>query len=144
MSRTKADLGGRTAEIPCRTTHHHGSVLISLRNTDFDRTRSPGFSFSGQRVQLGSRNSCFCDKMLKYLVNFKMPQFLKETASHPRTDAAGPLQTGAESPHHHMCEQRGFQRREGRSRLRCLCWSGFFFPVQHAFMLSRVHLPLPF
>lgn len=48
MSRTEADLGGGKAEIPCRTTHHHCSVLISLRNTGFDRTRSPGFSFSGQ------------------------------------------------------------------------------------------------
>lgn len=91
---------------------------------------------------LGSRNSCFCDKVLKYLVNFKMPQFLKETASHPHADAAGPLQTGAESPHHHMCEQRGFQSRKGRCCLRSLCRSGIFL-VQQAFVLSKVHLSLP-
>lgn len=31
-----------------------------------------------KREQLSSRNPCFSDKMLKYLVNFKMPQFLKQ------------------------------------------------------------------
>ena len=78
MSRTTAYLGGGKAAIPWRTTHHHVSVLlISLRKTDLDRATSPEFRFSSQptpcRVQLWSRNSCFSDKMLKYLVNSKMP-----------------------------------------------------------------------
>lgn len=137
MSRIKADLGGGKAEIPCRTTHHHGSVLILLRNTDFDRTRSPGFSFSGQRVQLGSRNSCFCDKMLKYLVNFKMLQFLNETASHPPPKLVQRAFTTT-------CMSREASREGKEDPVSGPCADQAFFPVQHAFMLSRVHLPLPF
>lgn len=49
MSRTTAYLGGGKAAIPWRNTHHHVSVqLISLRKTDPDRARSPGFCCSSQ------------------------------------------------------------------------------------------------
>lgn len=34
-------------------------------------------TYAMQRVQLRSRNSCFSDKILKHILNFKMPLFFK-------------------------------------------------------------------